>query len=82
VGVGEAGGCEAAAHAARGFLYKMDDESIFVKLDFSNAFNSLYRDQMLPSVFTILPELAPFCSLAYSEPSNLHSKLAGGSPTG
>ena len=71
VGVGVAGGCEAAAHAARRFLENMDNDSIMVKLDFSNAFNSLYRDQMLNSAFAILPELAPFCHLAYAEPSSL-----------
>lgn len=58
-------------HAARRFLENMDDDSVLVKIDFSNAFNSLFRDRMLLSLYTILPELAAFCSLAYSEPSNL-----------
>ena len=70
-GGGVSGGCEAVVHAARRFLDKMDSDSILVKLDFSNAFNTLFRDKMLTSLYAILPELAPFCSLAYSEPSNL-----------
>src|SRR6218665_1960217 len=49
----------------------MAEGSILIKLDFSNAFNSLYRDRMLDSVYTHLPELAHFCHLAYSEPLNL-----------
>src|SRR6218665_3530254 len=71
VGVGVPGGCEAAVHAARRFLGEMAEDSILIKLDFSNAFNSLYRDRMLDSIYTLLPELAHFCHLAYSEPSNL-----------
>ena len=65
------GGCEAAVHTARRFLGEMPEGSILIKLDFLNAFNSLYRDQMLESIYTFLPELAYFCHLAYSEPSNL-----------
>src|SRR6218665_3944963 len=56
---------------ARRFLGEMAEDSILIKLDFSNAFNSLYRDRMLDSIYTLLPELAHFCHLAYSEPSNL-----------
>src|SRR6218665_1767858 len=41
LGVGVPGGCEAATHAARKFLNNMGTESIMVKLDISNAFNSL-----------------------------------------
>jgi len=71
IGVGIPGGCEAAVHAARRFLDNMDQRSILVKLDLANAFNSLYRDCMLSSVNEILPELAPFCQLAYAEASIL-----------
>ena len=38
VGVGVAGGCEAAVHATRRFLSVMPADNIIVKLDFSNAF--------------------------------------------
>jgi len=47
LGVGVPGGCEAAIHATRQFLHNMDPGFILVKLDLSNAFNSLHRDSML-----------------------------------
>ena len=65
------GGCEAAVHAARRFLREMAEGSILIKLDFSSAFNSLYRDRMRDSIYTLLPELAHLCHLEYSEPSNV-----------
>jgi len=42
-----------------------------VKLDISNAFNSLHRDNMLASVDEIIPELAAYCHLAYAESTSL-----------
>ena len=42
-----------------------------MKLDISNAFNSLHRDSMLASVDEIIPELAAYCHLAYAESSSL-----------
>jgi len=44
LGVGVAGGVEAAVHAARRFVAGMNDDEALVKLDFSNAFNSIRRD--------------------------------------
>src|SRR6218665_1244210 len=55
LGMGVPGRCKVAVHATRRFLASMDDSDIVVKLDLSNAFNSLYRDQMLASVDEILP---------------------------
>jgi len=46
LGVCTPGGCEAAVHATRRFLESMPDAHCVVKLDFSNAFNSLHRDAM------------------------------------
>jgi hypothetical protein len=71
LGVGVPGGCEAAVHATRRFITNMDDDNIVVKLDLSNAFNSLYRDRMLASVIEILPDLAPYCFQSYAEESTL-----------
>src|SRR6218665_1772085 len=65
--LGVPGDCEAATHSARKFLNNMGTESIMVKLDISNAFNSLHRDSMLSSVDEILPELGAYCHLAYAE---------------
>ena len=39
LGVGVQGGCDAAVHATRLFLFKMPDDYIIVKLDFFNTFN-------------------------------------------
>ena len=52
IGVGVPGGCEAAVHAARRYAEDMPDDHVIVKLDFSNAFNSLRhhsRDFCVPS---------------------------------
>ena len=52
LGYGVWGGSEAAVHAARSFLKNMRSRSehAMVKLDFSNAFNSIRRDRMLEVV--------------------------------
>ncbi len=71
LGVAVPGGAEAAVHASRRFLSSMEPDCVFVKLDISNAFNSLHRDRMLSSINTLLPELAPYCHLAYEKPSQL-----------
>jgi len=42
-----------------------------VKLDFSNAFNTLRRDSMLEAVAVSLPHLMPFALSSYAEPSIL-----------
>jgi len=52
--------CEAAVHAARKYVTTMPKDHVFVKLDFSNAFNSLHRDVMLQSAYTVLPEIYSF----------------------
>src|SRR6218665_2357482 len=70
LGVGVPGGCEAAIHATRRFVGSMSLDSILVKLDLSNAFNSLHRDSMLASVNEVIPELAAYCHLAYAEPTS------------
>ena len=50
LGYGVRGGAETAAHATRQYLNNLEDNHALVKLDFSNAFNSLYRDKMLDAV--------------------------------
>jgi hypothetical protein len=39
-----------------------------IKLDFSNAFNSLNRDSMLDAALEKTPGLYKFCHLSYSRP--------------
>jgi hypothetical protein len=43
LGVGIPGGCEAAIHPTRRFLQSLPAGHVMVKLDFTNAFNSLHR---------------------------------------
>ena len=43
LGVGTAGGCEAAIHATRRYLDSLEEGKVLVKLDFTNAFNCLQR---------------------------------------
>lgn len=71
LGVGIAGGCEAAVHSVRRFLTHAAPDDILVKLDFSNAFNSIRRDAMLAAVVSNIPELYCFCHLSYSTHSFL-----------
>ena len=44
LGVGIPGGAEAAVHATRRWVTTMPEDSVLVKLDFTNAFNTLRRD--------------------------------------
>jgi len=71
LGIGTPGGCEAAVHSARRFIEVLPQNHVFVKLDFTNAFNSLHRHDMLHSVYNRLPELYAYCQSAYGQPSNL-----------
>ena len=71
VGVAVPGGCEAAIHATRRFTESLPSGHAVVKLDFSNAFNSLHREAMLSSVKNFVPEIYEFCFLSYGSPSCL-----------
>jgi hypothetical protein len=69
--LGAKGGCEAVIHATRRFLYDMPADHIVVKLDFSNAFNSLHRDVMLEAIAENVPQIYRFCHLSYDKTSSL-----------
>ena len=71
LGVAVKGGAEAVAHAARRYLAGMGPDETLVKLDFSNAFNSVRRDAVLEAVTLHVPELLAFASSAYGAPSIL-----------
>ena len=60
LGFGVPNGAEAAVHAARCFLSTMSSDQALVKLDFANAFNSVFRDRMLEVVHTLALEI-PLC---------------------
>ena len=72
LGFGVKGGAEAAAHAARQYVEHLTQQKALVKVDFSNAFNTLRRDTILEAVNTHFPELLPFASTTYEESSMLH----------
>ena len=71
LGVGVKGGAEAAIHAAGRYLDSLQRGTFLIKLDFSNAFNSLRRDAMLEAVYREVPEIFNFCHLSYVENSTL-----------
>ena len=66
IGVGVAGGAEAAIHATMRYLKLMPDNHILVKLDFSNEFNSIRRDLVLDSIADQMPELCCFVNASCS----------------
>ena len=69
VGVGVAGGAEAAVHARR-HINQLPPGHAIIKLDFYNAFNSIGRDLLLDTVPRNMPELYRFTLATYScEPS-------------
>ena len=71
LGVGVAGGCEAAIHASRRYLQALDKGKVLVKLDFTNAFNCLHRGDLLRAAHSNLPDLYPYIHASYASPSLL-----------
>ena len=71
LGVGVKGGAEAAIHSARRYIDGLCRGKFLIKLDFSNAFNTLRRDSMLEAVLEDIPEIFNFCHLSYAENSIL-----------
>ncbi|KAL5500326.1 hypothetical protein EMCRGX_G011871 [Ephydatia muelleri] len=71
LGYGVRLGAEAAAHAARLYLSKLTANKALLKLDFTNAFNTVRRDKMLASVELLAPSIFPFIHSVYSAPSSL-----------
>ena len=65
------GGAEAAVHATRRYLLNMPHGHVFLKIDFTNAFNTLRRDVILEAVARHFPELLPYASSSYSACSEL-----------
>ena len=65
LGVGVKGGTEALAHSARLYLKSIPESHVFVKLDFSNAFNCIRRDVVREAVATHVSSLLSFVDSAY-----------------
>jgi len=71
LGIGIPGGCEAAVHATRRFVRAMYPGQVLVKLDFTNAFNTLRQDAMFEAVYRVIPNIYLFALQSYSAPSIL-----------
>ena len=71
LGCGVPLGCEATAHATRQYLHHMPQDHLLLKLDFRNAFNSLWRDKMLEAVQQYISNLSLFIYSDYASPSHL-----------
>lgn len=69
-GIGIRSGCEVAVHVTRQILNDHPDYTI-IKLDYTNAFNSVSRSHMLEKVASTFPSAYPFISQAYMKPSFL-----------
>ena len=71
VGLGTRGGAEAAVHAVRAFIKSANENDVLLKLDFSNAFNTVRRDYVAELLAEEMPELLPFYRLCYEQGSFL-----------
>ena len=61
---------EAAIHAARAFI-NSHDEMVLLKIDFTNAFNSIRRDKALEAVREHVPNLFNYSCSSYGSTSFL-----------
>ena len=64
-------GAEALAHLARRFLDDMLADRLLIKLDFSNAFNTLRRDSIRETVEQQIPGLLWYFDSAYGQSTHL-----------
>ena len=74
LGVAVSGGAEAVVHTVRSFCHfniEATDPTLFLKIDFENAFNSVRRDKLLQVARKELKFLYPFLYQCYSQPSHL-----------
>jgi len=71
LGCGTRGGVEAAVHAARIVMESGDQHNTMIKLDFTNAFNTIRRDDVAASLASWMPELCSFFRSTYEEASIL-----------
>jgi hypothetical protein len=71
LGFGIKQGAEAAAHAARCYISNISPGEAFLKIDFTNAFNAISRDEIFSSSEEYTPELLPFINVCYGQPSFL-----------
>ncbi|KAG0715538.1 Retrotransposable element SLACS protein [Chionoecetes opilio] len=72
LGVGTPLGCETAVHAVRSYVSShYCSDQVLVKLDLSNAFNSVKREAVLTQVGRRFPAAMPLIRQAYAQPTPL-----------
>ncbi|XP_035712509.1 uncharacterized protein LOC118437538 [Folsomia candida] len=72
VGFNVKNGAEAGAHAARRFFsFPHESPTVFLKIDFKNAFNMVDRGKLLSSVHELVPSLYPYINQCYRFSSSL-----------
>ena len=72
VGVGVEGGIEAATETVRDFAFRhIGQDKVVLKIDFSNAFNTVCRNTLLNQTRAHLPKLSRFVEWCYVYPSSL-----------
>jgi hypothetical protein len=75
VGVAVPGGAEIIVHEARNLAQRFSDPSFseygFLKVDFRNAFNEVNRQVIYDELVEYFPEIVPYFSWCYANPSTL-----------
>jgi len=73
IGVAQPLGTEVGLHVARQWVARNEhsNNKVFLKLDFSNAFNTIDRESFLKEVRLRMPGLAPWVDFCYTRPSHL-----------
>ena len=71
LGVGFKGGSEVIIHRIRDWLASAGADEALLQIDFRNAFNSLSRAKMLPSVLQRCPLLHRYAVACYGHPASL-----------
>ncbi|XP_065321304.1 uncharacterized protein LOC135928769 [Gordionus sp. m RMFG-2023] len=71
LGVGISGGCEAVVHLSRLYLENLPSNESLIKIDFSNAYNTLSRNSFLSSSSNLFPSYTKFFYSCYQQPSTL-----------
>ena len=74
LGFGVKGGAEAPIHAARAFI-NSHDEIVLLKINFTNAFNSIRRDKAIKAVHEHVPNLFNYSCSSYGLTSFLAMEI-------
>ena len=73
LGVAVPGGVEQAIHTARAWYdwHQCSNQKVALKLDFSNAFNTVRREVVLSTLSTNFPSLSRWATWCYRQPTRL-----------